>query len=531
MIRSKLYELFEVSWLMMRQNPGGKSSCLQGFLLGFTGTVDVTKALNSDKIGRIKIKVGGGETQLKEVDFSGTDPSELTPNDAVDVLEAAGFEDCEFSVDSETKRLKVAPVDSNVRFIQIYGDLAAALNFGNCKLNEGKGLYLFPSMDGDLKTAAETEEWAEDKVIENDSPLGKAVKYTIPGKRGGTQVVLTDRLSSREAKQMVNGGTWIVGNADRPEVYEPPVETGGDTRKVDVFTYSKILEKYDNTEGDEKYVRERMYIGGTGHMTRTGGAGSFNDSEYTLKFASYIGDDGKEHASPMESDYTQAQYEALGLSGIIEMDWEDGMAFEDEGNIVTPPDPPSPPPLPELDGTVEITGNIVSGESLTAVVTPTTLVTGLLTYKWMNDVNETLLEGSGEVVYELTDDDIDRKIFVIVSLDGYSGNIVSDMVGPIEEKTPVIPPDLEGDVEITGDLLVGETLTADITLLEGTGTPHFSWHRSDDDITFEPIAGSDNATYELTSDDADTYIKVIVSREGYNGEIESASVGPIEVGP
>jgi len=429
MIKRKLYELFELSWLMMRQNPGGKSPYLQGYLLGFVGTVDVTPALKNGK-GKLKVKVGGGATQLKVIDFEGVDPSELTPNDAVEVLENAGFEDCKFSVDQETKRLKLAPLDSKVKFIQIYGDLAAALNFGNGKFHEGKGCYLFASMDGDLKSAAETEEWGEDKKIENDSPTGKKVTYTISGKRGSTQVVLTDRLASREAKQMINGGIWITGDADNPEVYEPAVDSGGDPKKVDVFTYSKILEKYDNTAGDEKYIRERLYIGGTGHMTRSGGSGSMNDSEYTLTFASYTGTDGIEHASPKESDYTQSQYAALGLDGVIETDWEDGMEFEEE----TPVTPPAPPSVPELEGTVEI----------------------------------------------------------------------------------------------TGDLLVGETLTADITLLGGTGTPHFSWYSSDDNVTFEHIDDSDNETLELTSGDENNYIKVIVSREGYNGEIESASVGPIE---
>lgn len=337
MIKKKLYELFELSWLMMRQNPGGKSPYLQGYLLGFNGEVDITPALKANK-GRLKIKVGGEETQSRDVDFTGVAVTDLTPEDAVEALEAAGFDDCEFSVDPETKRLKLAPTDNKVRFIQIYGDLAAALHFGNSRFNEGKGCYLFASMDGDLKTAAETEEWGEDKKIENDSPLGKKVTYTVPGKRGSTQVVLTDRLASREAKQMINGGTWIIGDTDNPEVYEPPVDAGGDPNKIDVFTFSKILEKYDNTAGDEKYIRERLYIGGIGHMVRSGGSGSMSDSEYTLTFASYMGNDGKEHGSPRESDYTQAQYAALGLDNVIETDWEDGMAFA----------PATPtPPVPE----------------------------------------------------------------------------------------------------------------------------------------------------------------------------------------
>jgi len=318
----KLRELFEINWLMMRQNPGGKSPYLQGYLLGFAGTINILDAIDpGTKAGQIKIKVGNSPVQVQSVDFSAATPAALTPSAAVIALEAAGFTGCEFSVDAETNRLKLAPTSGAVKWIQIYGDLAAALNFGNCRNGEGKGCYLWPSFDGDLKTVAETEDWGEDKKIENESPLGQKVSYTVPGKRGGTKLVITDRLASREAKQMINGGIWLEGDVDRPEVYEPPVAAGGEALRVDVFTFSKVFEKTDNTQGDEKFVRERAYIGGVGHMARTGGSGSWSDSEYSLTFGTYMGDDDKEHASPRESDYTQAQWEALNLDGVIELDW------------------------------------------------------------------------------------------------------------------------------------------------------------------------------------------------------------------
>jgi hypothetical protein len=334
----KLFELFEVSWLMMRQNPGGKSAYLQRCLLGFAGTVNVKDVLkkktveDKDKwLGTIKIKVGSGEVQTKtDINFSipNIDLEAVGPDEAAKILEGAGFTDCKFSLDEDTNRLRLEAVDKDgkpdksVRFIQVYGDLAAALNFGNCRGGEGKGCYLWASTDGDLKGVAETEEWGEDKKIENDSPIGNKVSYSVPGKRGGTQIVVTDRMASREAKQMINGGIWKSGGADNYETYEPPVAASDDTRRVDVFTFSKIFDKNDNTAGDELFVRERMYIGGVGHMARSGGAGSWSDSEYTLTFGTFMGEDNKEHASPKETDYTQAQWEALGLDGIIEMDWE-----------------------------------------------------------------------------------------------------------------------------------------------------------------------------------------------------------------
>jgi len=318
----KLWEFFEDDWLMMRQNPGGTSPALQGYLLGFAGTINILDAIDpTTKKGEIKVKVGNGAVQVKMVNFSDAVPTALTPSAAAVALEAAGFEDCVFSVDPETNRLKLEPAAEGVRWIQIYSDAAAALNFGNCRNGEGKGCYILPSFDGDLKTVAETEEWGEDKKIENDSPLGAKVSYTVPGKRGGTQLVLTDRLASREAKQMINGGIWLSGDVDKPEVYEPPVASSDDTRRVDVFTFTKVFDKNNNTDGDEVFIRERMYIGGVGHMKRVGGSGNWSDSEYTITFGAYTGSDGKEHANPRETDYTQAQWEALNLDGVIETDW------------------------------------------------------------------------------------------------------------------------------------------------------------------------------------------------------------------
>ena len=318
----RLYELFETKWLMERQNPGGKSPYLQGYLLGFTGTINILEALDPTKRGVVKLKIGNQDVQAKLLDFTSSTPTALTAAAAVQVLNAAGFTGCTFSVDGDTGRLKVAPSNASIKWVQIYGDVAAALQFGNCRYNEGKGCYLWPSFDGDLKSLTETEQWSEDKVIENDSPKGVPVKLTTPGKRTGTQFVITDRLSSRAAKQMINGGRWIIGSDGTPEIYEPPAGANSDPGRVDVFTYSDVFDKNSNTEGDEAFVRERMYIGCIGKQIRTGGAGSWNDSQYTLTAADYVGDDGKDYASPRESDFTQAQWEALQMSGILVSDWE-----------------------------------------------------------------------------------------------------------------------------------------------------------------------------------------------------------------
>ena len=324
----KLRELFEVKWLMMRQNPGGHSPYLHGYLLGFKGDIDISKEFGNATTASVKIKVGNGEVKTLTINLSeinNVDTAIYTLNSERTTINNNEFE-FEFEKDEKTGRLKLRPTDKYVRFIQIWGDLAAALQFGDCRLNEGKGCYLWASFDGDLKSVAETENWEEDRKIENDSPMGNKVTYTIRGRRESTQIVVSDRIASREAKQMINGGRWTSKNENDPERYYPPVGTSRAPGKVDVLTFSKILDKEDSTEGDEAFVRERFYIGGIGRMARTGGAGSWTDSEYTLTFNTYTCIDSNNKAfelgSPRESDYTMAQWDLFELSGVIVDDWE-----------------------------------------------------------------------------------------------------------------------------------------------------------------------------------------------------------------
>ena len=106
---------------------------------------------------------------------------------------------------------------------------------------------------------------------------------------------------------------------------------------------------------------------------------------------------------------------------------------------------------------------------------------------------------------------------------------------PVQRVTVVVqkgpePVELKGTVKIVGELKVGETLTADITELEGDGEPVYIWGRADTaDQAFKAITDATEAEYILTEDDKNKYIVLGVSRAGYVGHILSEAVGPIEV--
>jgi hypothetical protein len=112
---------------------------------------------------------------------------------------------------------------------------------------------------------------------------------------------------------------------------------------------------------------------------------------------------------------------------------------------------------------------------------------------------------------------------VTVTRAGYTGSISS---APTAVVQPADPDALTGTVTITGTAKVGETLTADITALAGTGTVAYRWLRDG-----AVIPGATAATYVLTEADAGKTISVSVSRAGYSGAVASAATAAVEALP
>jgi len=176
--------------------------------------------------------------------------------------------------------------------------------------------------------------------------------------------------------------------------------------------------------------------------------------------------------------------------------------------------PVTPAGLPALTGTVSITGNAVVGETLTAN-TAGLGGTGTTGYQWRRGTTEI---GTNSSTYTVQAGDVGYTITVTVIRAGYSGSETSPSVGPV---TAAGLPPLTGTVSITGDAVVGQTLTADITGLVGTGTPSFQWQREGTDI------GTDSGTYTVQAGDVGYYITVTVTLAGNSGSETSDPVGPV----
>ena len=88
-----------------------------------------------------------------------------------------------------------------------------------------------------------------------------------------------------------------------------------------------------------------------------------------------------------------------------------------------------------------------------------------------------------------------------------------------------------GSVTVSGNAVVGQTLTAANTLADadGLGTITYKWQKATDGTTFNDITGATGATYTVTAADAGnktTKIKAVASYTDDTGTAESVASSP-----
>jgi hypothetical protein len=164
---------------------------------------------------------------------------------------------------------------------------------------------------------------------------------------------------------------------------------------------------------------------------------------------------------------------------------------------------------PALTGTVSISGTAEVGQTLTAITTALG-GTGTITYQWKR--GGTTVIGANQDTYEVQTADVGSTITVTVTRAGYSGSVTSSPTAVVTD--PNAPP-LTGTVSISGTAEVGQTLTANITALEGTGTISYQWKRG------TTVIGTNSGTYQVQAADIGSTITVTVTRTGNSGSVTS----------
>jgi hypothetical protein len=151
-----------------------------------------------------------------------------------------------------------------------------------------------------------------------------------------------------------------------------------------------------------------------------------------------------------------------------------------------------------LNGTISITGNAYVYETLVADIS---LLEGdgTISYQWKR--NGTVNIGTNSSTYTVQTDDIGSTITVTVTRYFNSNGVTS------EPTATVILLPLTGTVSIAGTAQVNQTLTADIGLLEGSGTISYQWKKNG---TIN--IGTNSSTYTIQTADIGSTITVTVTR-------------------
>ena len=172
--------------------------------------------------------------------------------------------------------------------------------------------------------------------------------------------------------------------------------------------------------------------------------------------------------------------------------------------------------LPALTGGISTSFNLeipIVGDTFT-VNTDNLGGIGAINFKWLRDGIQ--IPGISGSSYTLIAADVNHFIRVEVTRTGYRGTQSFTTRNTV---LPIDAPVLNGSISFIGNLIVGQTLTANTNNLQGTGVLFYLWLAWNETKTRGDHIGT-GSTVLLTSNHLGKFIELRVGRIGYNG-IES----------
>jgi hypothetical protein len=175
--------------------------------------------------------------------------------------------------------------------------------------------------------------------------------------------------------------------------------------------------------------------------------------------------------------------------------------------------------------TPQITGTAAIGQTLTAVIGTWSPEPSSTSLQWKRDGK--VIDGATGSTYTVGLDDATATLTVEVTgkADGFADKTVASAATATIAAGQFEAPSA---ATVSGDAVVGSTLTADAGTWSPTPTLSYQWYRGE-----SPISRADKATYTLTAADqgADVTVHVTGSARGYaDVTITSASAGPVAEG-
>jgi hypothetical protein len=294
----------------MRNNPDGTMPRATRFL-GFANTADLSAVTTLD-IGSLSIKIDGAAVMTEDVDFTAAvDIAAVTVAEAVTALTAAAFAGITWSADAATGRLM--GVAASGTYVQVYGTLAPALDFGQGIEHGGLGLK-WAKLFNDRAISIDLPKNIKDKEeIDLEGAKGTITRMVIGSKLQGLSPVVTLKDKDYDLLELVQGGTYDRVN----NTYDPPTSDESEHPQffMEIFSplYAEGTNKMENMSGYEKFLI-RSAIGMEADVSIA--AKSWATYAFNVEATDYYNESGVKSPSYQEATLTVAQFDALNVVNV-----------------------------------------------------------------------------------------------------------------------------------------------------------------------------------------------------------------------
>jgi hypothetical protein len=296
---------------IMRANPDGTLPVASRFV-GFTGTADLSGVLTTH-LANLTVKVDG-TSETKSVDFSAAvDETAVTVAEAVTALTTSAFTGITWSSESGTSRLK--GVSASGTYVQVTGNLAAALDFGQGITFGGQGLEFLKYFNDETMSIGLSKNMKDKEEIDSEGALGTITRMVIGQKLQGLSPVITLKIKDYALLELIQGGVY--DRTSTPSTYDPPLsdESEHPTFWVEIYSpiYSAGTTKLESKDGYEK-ILIRSCIGMEGDVPIE--AKAWASYAFNIEATEYIDESSVKHPAYQESTITLSQFTTLDVTNV-----------------------------------------------------------------------------------------------------------------------------------------------------------------------------------------------------------------------
>jgi len=295
-----------------RHNGDGTIPTPQRFL-GFMGAADASGALEGNA-REIRIRIDCGEIQSREVDIraAASNAAAVTVPEAAAALTAAGFSGITWGADEQTGRLRGSAAGAG-RIIQVWGPLAAALDFGQSAQHGGNGLEVISFFDDEAISIGLPKDIKDKEEIDIEGAKGTITRMIIGAMIQGMSPVVTLKEKDYFLLELIQGG-----KLDRQAgTYDPPLSMESDhpTFYAEIFSalYSKGSNKLSAVAGYERILLRSM-MGMEGDVPIE--AKAWAQYAFNLTATEYTDENGAQLPAWQEQTLTLEQFDALSVKRI-----------------------------------------------------------------------------------------------------------------------------------------------------------------------------------------------------------------------